>query len=162
MVMSCTLDLMYKNIILIGFIAFALLGCDSKKGAFLETVESKNDVPTAVNKFLATIKAQKLTHFQTIDHAANAKEVGLRLKPETVIVFGNPKMGTKLMECNPSIGLDLPLKILFSTDYEGKTTITYTNPEYWSLKHNIKDKKCLEIIRKAHIALQNLAEEASK
>ena len=151
-----------KNVILLGFMAFALLGCDSKKGAFLETVETKNDVPTAVNKLLAVIKKKGLQHFQTIDHAQNAKTVNLRLKPETVVIFGNPKMGTKLMECNPSMGLDLPLRILFTTDYEGKTTISYTNPEYWSLKHNIKDKKCLAIIRKAHIALQNLAEAAAK
>ena len=151
-----------KRILFIGLIGFALLGCDSKKGAFLETVETQNDVPTAVAKLIATIKAKELTHFQTIDHAKNAKDAGLRLKPETVVIFGNPKMGTKLMQCNPSMGLDLPLRILFSTDYEGKTTITYTNPEYWSLKHNIKDKNCLAIIKKASIALQNLAEAAAK
>jgi len=147
---------------LIGLIGFALLGCENKKGAFLETVETQNDVPTAVAKLISTIKAQGLTHFETIDHAKNAKEAGLRLKPETVVVFGNPKMGTLLMQCNPSMGLDLPLRMLFSTDYEGKTTITYTNPEYWTLKHNIKDKKCLGIIQKANIALQNLAEAAAK
>ena len=151
-----------NKILFIGLIGFALLGCDSKKGAFLETVETQNDVPTAVAKLITTIKAKELTYFQTIDHAKNAKDVGLRLKPETVVIFGNPNMGTKLMECNPSMGLDLPLKILFSTNYEGKTTITYTNPEYWSLKHNIKDKKCLGIIKKAHIAMQNLSEEAAK
>ncbi len=151
-----------KKLLLIGFIGLTLIGCDSKKGAFLETVETQNDVPTAVAKLIATIKAKELTHFQTIDHAKNAKDVGLRLKPETVVIFGNPKMGTLLMQCNPSMGLDLPLRILFSTDYEGKTTITYTNPEYWSLKHNIKDKKCLGIIKKAHIAMQNLSQEAAK
>ncbi len=151
-----------QKLILITFIGFMLLGCENKKGAFLETVETQNDVPTAAAKLIAAIKAKELTHFQTIDHAKNAKGVDLRLKPETVVVFGNPKMGTKLMQCNPSMGLDLPLRMLFSTDYEGKTTITYTNPEYWSLKHNIKDKKCLGIIKKAHIAMQNLAETAAK
>jgi len=151
-----------KKLFLIGLIGFALVGCDSKKGAFLETLETQNDVPTAVAKLIATIKAKELTHFQTIDHAKNAKDAGLRLKPETVVIFGNPKMGTKLIQCNPSMGLDLPLRILFSTNYEGLTTITYTNPEYWSLKHNIKDKKCLAIIKKAHIAMQNLADKAAK
>jgi uncharacterized protein (DUF302 family) len=151
-----------KKILLIALLSLAMTGCENKKGAFLETVETENDVPAAVAKLVATIKANELTHFQTIDHAKNAKDVGLRLKPETVVVFGNPKMGTLLMQCNPSMGLDLPLRILFSTDYEGKTTITYTNPEYWSLKHNIKDKKCLNIIKKAHIAMQNLAQEAAK
>jgi uncharacterized protein (DUF302 family) len=151
-----------KKILLIALLSLAMTGCENKKGAFLETVETENDVPAAVAKLVAAIKANELTHFQTIDHAKNAKDVGLRLKPETVVVFGNPKMGTLLMQCNPSMGLDLPLRILFSTDYEGKTTITYTNPEYWSLKHNIKDKKCLNIIKKAHIAMQNLAQEAAK
>ena len=151
-----------KKLLLIGFITLAFVGCDSKKGAFLETLETQNDVPTAVAKLIATIKAKELTHFQTIDHAKNAKDMGLKLKPETVVIFGNPKMGTLLMQCNPSMGLDLPLRILFSTSYEGTTTITYTNPEYWTLKHNIKDKKCLAIIKKAHIAMQNLADEAAK
>ncbi len=151
-----------KKTVLIALLGFALLGCENKKGAFLETVETKNDAPTAVAKFIKIVKDQGLVYFETIDHAKNAKEAGLRMRPETVVVFGNPQMGTKLMQCNPSIGLDLPLKMLFSTDYEGKTTITYTNPEYWSLKHNIKDKQCLEIIRKANIAMQNLAEAAAK
>lgn len=150
---------MYK-LFLIGLVGLFLIACDSKKGTFINTVKSENDVPTAVAKLEKLIKAQKLTHFQTIDHQANAKAVKLNLKPETIVVFGNPKMGTILMQCNPSIGLDLPLRMLFTTDYAGYTTISYTNPEYWSLKHNIRDKNCLNIINKAKMALQNLAEEA--
>ena len=151
-----------KRLLLIGLIGFALVGCDSKKGTFLETVESQNDVPTAVAKLKKLIEEEGLNYFDTIDHQANANGVKMNLKPETVVVFGNPKMGTVLMNCNPSMGLDLPLRMLFSTDYEGKTTITYTNPEYWSLKHNIKDPNCLAILNKAKIALDNLAEEAGK
>jgi uncharacterized protein (DUF302 family) len=148
------------KIILAGIVALSLLGCDSKKGTFIETVQSQNDVPTAVAKLESLIKKQGLTHFSTIDHKENAKNVQMNLKPETVVVFGNPKMGTVLMNCNPSMGIDLPLRMLFTTDYEGLTTISYTNPEYWSLKHNIKDKNCLAIITKAKIALGKLAEEA--
>ena len=147
---------------LIGLIGFSLLGCDGKKGTFLNTVESENDLPTAVAKLEKLIKEQGLTHFSTIDHRANAQGVNMNLKPETVVVFGNPKMGTVLMNCNPSMGLDLPLRMLFTTDYEGLTTITYTNPEYWSLKHNIKDKNCLNILNKAKMALDNLAKESGK
>ena len=66
------------------------------------------------------------------------------------------------MNCNPSMGLDLPLRILISTNYEGITSLTFTNPEYWSLKHNIKDKNCLAILNKAKIALTSLAQEAGK
>jgi len=151
-----------KRLLLLGLIGFAFVGCDSKKGTFLETLESQNDVPTAVAKLKKLIKEEGLNYFDTIDHQANANGVKMNLKPETVVVFGNPKMGTVLMNCNPSMGLDLPLRMLFSTDYEGKTTITYTNPEYWSLKHNIKDPNCLAILNKAKIALDNLAEKAGK
>ena len=151
-----------KKVLFVGLIGLVILGCDSKKGTFLERVESQNDVPTAVAKLKRLIKEQNLTYFHTIDHQANAHRVKMNLKPESVVVFGNPKMGTVLMNCNPSMGLDLPLRMLFSTDYEGKTTITYTNPEYWSLKHNIKDKNCLSILNKAKLALAELAEEAGK
>jgi len=151
-----------KRVLLVGLIGLMLVGCDNKKGAFIKTVETQNDVPTAVKKLISRIKEQKLTYFETIDHAKNAKDSGMRLTPESVVVFGNPKMGTILMQCNPSMGLDLPLRMLFSTDYEGKTTISYTNPEYWSLKHNIKDKKCLTILNKASMALEDLAEAASR
>jgi len=138
-----------------------LLGCDHK-GSFVKTIESQNDIHTAVEKFKNLIESKGLTHFYTIDHSQNASEVNMNLKPEILVVFGNPKMGTVLMNCNPSIGLDLPLHMLFTTNYEGLTSISYTNPEYWSLKHNIKDKNCLSIINKAKIALDALAEAAGK
>jgi len=151
-----------KKLFLFTLLAFTLLGCDSKKGTFLETVVSQNDHKTSVNKLQKLINEQALTLFETIDHKANAHAVQMNLKPETLVVFGNPKMGTVLMNCNPSMGLDLPLRILVSTDYEGITTFIYTNPEYWSLKHNIKDQNCLSIINKAKMALSNLAKKAGE
>ena len=151
-----------RKLLLIGLVGFTLLGCDSKKGTFLETIESENNHSASVAKLEKLIIDQGLTHFSTMDHRANARNVNMNLKPETVVVFGNPKMGTVLMNCNPSMGLDLPLRMLVTTNYEGKTSIIYTNPEYWSLKHNIKDKNCLNILTKAKLALANLAEEAGK
>ena len=153
---------MMKKISIFLFIGLILLGCDNKKGTFLKTVQSQNSQEASVAKLKNLIKKQELTLFETIDHKANATAVKMDLKPETVVVFGNPKMGTVLMNCNPSIGLDLPLRILVSTNYEGITSFTYTNPEYWSLKHNIKDKNCLKIINKATMALADLTEKASK
>jgi len=151
-----------KRLLILTVIGFSLLGCDTKKGTFLETIQSQNSQEVSVAKLKKLIKEEQLTLFETINHKANAAAVKMDLKPETVIVFGNPKMGTVLMNCNPSIGLDLPLRILVTTNYEGLTSFTYTNPEYWSLKHNIKDKNCLAIINKAGIALTNLTKKASK
>jgi len=150
-----------RKTVLISLVGLALVGCENKRGAFLETLETNNSVPIATEKLIAALPAKGLTHINTIDHAKAAKSVGMRLEPETVVVFGNPTIGTKLMKCNPSMGLELPLRILFTHDEGGITTITYTNPEYWTLKHNIKDKTCLAIIQQAHIALQELAEKAA-
>ena len=141
--------------------AFILMGCSNSKGAFIETVESQNDFKTTVSKLETLIKKQGLTHFYTIDHTKNAKDTNMTLKPERVVVFGNPKMGTVLMNCNPSIGLDLPLRMLVTQNYKGLTTLTYTNPEYWSLKHNVKEPKCLDILKKAKIALGALADKVA-
>jgi len=151
-----------KRLLILTVIGFSLLGCDTKKGTFLETIQSQNSHEVSVAKLKKLIQEEQLTLFETIDHKANATAVKMDLKPETVVVFGNPKMGTVLMNCNPSMGLDLPLRILVTTNYEGITFFTYTNPEYWSLKHNIKDKNCLSIINKASIALAELIEKASK
>jgi len=151
-----------KRLLILACVGFALLGCDTKKGTFLETIQSQNSQEVSVAKLKTLIKQQQLTLFETIDHKANATAVNMNLKPETIVVFGNPKMGTVLMNCNPSMGLDLPLRILVSTNYEGITSFTYTNPEYWSLKHNIKDKNCLAIINKAAIALADLTQKASQ
>ena len=151
-----------KRLLLIPLFSLVFIACDSKKATFLESINIEGDVPTAVAKFIKIVKDQNLTHFETIDYSKNAKDAGLRLKPESVVVFGNIQMGSKLMECNPSMGLDLPLKMLFSTTYEGQTSLTYTNPEYWTLKHNIKDKNCLAIINKAAFAMEDLADAMSK
>jgi len=149
-----------KHIISIGLLSFLLIGCQN--GNMLTTIESQNDVPTAVHKLKSIIKTKGLTHFSTINHQENATKIGLDLNPDTVVIFGNPKVGTLLMQCNPSLGIDLPLRILFKTDDQGKTTISYFNPELWEFKYHITDKKCLNILKKTKIALENITKAISK
>ena len=154
--------LMFMKILLSTIMLVLFVGCDNKKGTFIETVQSQNSHEVSTQNLKMLIKNKGLRLFHLIDHKSNADAVKMNLKPETVIVFGNPKMGTTLMNCNSSMGLELPLRILVSTDYEGITTFSYTNPEYWSLKHNIKDKQCLAILIKAKTALHNLCKAASQ
>jgi len=149
-----------KHIISIGLLSFLLVGCQN--GNMLTTIESQNDVTTAVHKLESIIKTKGLTHFSTINHKDNAEKIGLELNPDTVVIFGNPKVGTLLMQCNPSLGIDLPLRILFKTDDQGKTTISYFNPELWELKYHITDKKCLTILKKTKIALDNITKAIAK
>lgn len=149
-----------KNILTMGLLVFLLVGCNN--GVLLETIESQNDVPTAITKLQNILKAKGLTHFATIDHKANAEMIGLNLNPDTVVIFGNPMVGTLLMQCNPSLGIDLPLRILFKTNETGKTTISYFNPELWKIKHNITDKKCLKILKNTKTALEKITQAIAK
>ncbi len=153
---------MMKTFFYAGLLLLFLGGCEHKEASFIETYKSKNDVSTATQKLITRIKEEGLTYYGTIDHSENAKKVGLRLPQKTIVLFGNPHFATTLMKCNASMGVDLPLRILISSTYEGEVSIIYTNPEYWSLKHNIKDQTCLRILNKASVALEDLAEYAAK
>jgi len=72
-----------------------------------------------------------------IDHAAAAATVGLELRPTTVIVFGNPRGGTPLMQAVQTIGIDLPLKALVWEDAEGRTWLGYNDPMWLAARHGI-------------------------
>ncbi|RLA77293.1 MAG: DUF302 domain-containing protein [Epsilonproteobacteria bacterium] len=151
-----------KKVLLLVSLLLIFAGCENKKGTFIKTVQSPYTTEEGVKKFEEILEDKGLSVFQVIDHAQNAKHSEMELLPNTLVVFGNPKMGTVLMQCNPTMGMDLPLKMVFYTDYTGVSWISYTNPEYYTLKHNIKDKNCLAVITKANKALQTLAEALSK
>jgi len=151
-----------KTFFYLGAILLFLSGCEHKEASFIETCKSQNDVSTTTKKLIAHIKEEGLNYYGIFDHSQKAKKVGLRLPQKTIVLFGNPHFATTLMKCNASMGLDLPLRILVSSTYEGDVSISYTNPEYWSLKHNIKDQTCLRILNKASMALEDLADYAAK
>jgi uncharacterized protein (DUF302 family) len=77
-----------------------------------------------MDRLEAVVKAKGLTVFARIDHAAGAARVGLPLPPTAVLVFGNAKGGTPLMQAAQTIGIDLPSKALFWQDAAGKTLLS--------------------------------------
>ena len=81
-----------------------------------------------------------ITVFARIDHAKGAKKVGMELPPTTLIIFGTPKIGTPLMQSNPRIGLDLPLKALAWQDADGTVKLGYTDPAWLAKRHGIADR----------------------
>src|SRR5262249_16297470 len=78
----------------------------------------------------AEIKAKGMTVFARIDHAAGAAQAGLSLRPTEVLIFGNAKAGTPLMQSNQTIGIDLPLKALVWEDADGKVWLSYNEPSW--------------------------------
>jgi len=83
------------------------------------------------------IRAHGLNVFARIDHAAGAAEVGLTLRPTELIIFGNARGGTPLMQSVQIVGIDLPLKALVWQDTAGKTWISYNEPNWIAQRHGI-------------------------
>jgi uncharacterized protein (DUF302 family) len=81
------------------------------------------------------VKAKGLTVFARIDHAAGAAQVGLPLPPTELLIFGNAKGGTPLMQSVQTIGIDLPLKALVWQDASGTTRLSYNDPNWLAKRH---------------------------
>lgn len=136
-----------------------MLGCqDRDKQGFIIENQSAYEFEQTIDILKDAITKQPaLNQLGTIDHAKNGQDINQTIKANTVILFDNPLMATRLIDCNPSMGIDLPLRLLVSKNYQGHVHIQYTNPEYWSLKHNVKDKTCLHILSQAKILLEDLS-----
>jgi uncharacterized protein (DUF302 family) len=103
----------------------------------LITVQSNFGPDETTNKLEAAVKAKGMTIFAKIDHAAGAIAVGLPLRPTTVVVFGNAKGGTLLMQSVQTSGIDLPLKALVWQDASGATWLSYNDPNWIAKRHGL-------------------------
>jgi uncharacterized protein (DUF302 family) len=103
----------------------------------LLTYASDIDARQAADRLQARIESEGLALFARIDHAAGAEAVGLELRPTTLLVFGNARAGTLLMQAEPSIGIDLPLKALVWKDDAGRTQVSFNDPAWLARRHGI-------------------------
>ena len=101
----------------------------------LVTVRSSYSLKETLKRLETEVKAKGLTVFARIDHAAGAAEVGLSLRPTELLIFGNAKGGTPLMQSVQTIGIDLPLKILIWQDEAGGTWLSYNDPTWLAKRH---------------------------
>jgi uncharacterized protein (DUF302 family) len=101
----------------------------------LITVPSRLGPKETMDRLENEIKAKGLTIFARVDHAAGAAEVGLTLRPTELLVFGNAKGGTPLMQADQTVGIDLPLKALVWRDGSGKTWLSYNDPSWLAKRH---------------------------
>ena len=103
----------------------------------LKTIQSSFGPQETMQRLEAEIKVRGMTVFARINHAVLAAEVGLTLRPTEVILFGNPRGGTPLMQANQTIGIDLPLKALVWEDASGKTWLSYNEAGWLAKRHQI-------------------------
>jgi uncharacterized protein (DUF302 family) len=105
----------------------------------LVTIASRHGVKETMDRLEADLRAKGITLFARIDHGAGAASVDLPLRPTEVIVFGNPKAGTPLMQAQQTFGIDLPLKILGWQDDAGKVWLTYNDLAWLARRHGLGD-----------------------
>ncbi|MEZ8583650.1 DUF302 domain-containing protein [Vibrio cyclitrophicus] len=118
--------------------------------------QSNYSVKETADRFESIAKSKGLTLFARIDHQKNASSVDLELRPTEVIIFGNPKVGTPLMQCQQDVAIDLPQKVLVTEDSNKKVWLSYNDPNYLMERHAING--CDEVIKKISGVLSKLSE----
>jgi len=123
------------------------------------SIKSAHDVNVTADRLERTLKMKGMTVFARIDHAEGAQKVGKKLRPTQLIIFGNPKVGTPLMQCRQSVAIDLPQKALIWEDEAEQVWLSYNDPKYLAKRHGING--CDEVIKKIEHALGNFAKAAT-
>ncbi len=128
-------------------------------GSGLIHQKSTYSVKQTADNLVNILNKKGMTLFAHIDHTAGAEKVGKTLRPTEVIVFGNPKVGTPLMQCAQSAAIDLPQKALIWEDEKGDVYFSYNDPSYLVSRHNISG--CEKVIKKITKALSAFAKAST-
>jgi uncharacterized protein (DUF302 family) len=126
----------------------------------LTTIRSHFDHKETLNRLDAAIKAQGMTVFARIDHTMAAAEAGLELRPTKLIIFGNARGGTPLMQSVQTVGIDLPLKALVWEDASGTIWLSYNEPEWIAQRHSIANGEL--VVSKMTAALHAMSRKATQ
>ena len=124
------------------FLSLILLSISSAHANAKDMIikQSSHSVSITIDRLKKVLESKGITIFARVDHAAGAKKVGKKLAPTQLLIFGNPKLGTPLMQSSQKIGLDLPLKAIAWQDKDGKVWLGYMSPAYLKAKYGITDK----------------------
>jgi uncharacterized protein (DUF302 family) len=125
----------------------------------LKSIRSRFGQKETMDRLEAEIRAHGMTVFARIDHAAGAAEVGLTLPPTELIIFGNARGGTPLMQSVQTVGIDLPLKALVWEDTAGKTWISYNEPSWIAQRHSVANAE--PVVSKMAAALSAMSKAAA-
>jgi len=135
-----------------------LSSCNTEDNG-LVTKESPYTVETTYKRLQAIIDNNpNLKILLELDHSKNAASVGLELNATRIIMFGNPKLGTPLMQASETVAIDLPQKIIIYATDKNTAKITYNNPMYLKKRHAIEGKDA--ILQKISDALNMITDKA--
>jgi uncharacterized protein (DUF302 family) len=128
-------------------------------GDGLIKVKSPYPVEQTLDRFEQAARGKGMTIFTRIDHAAGAASVNKDLRPTTLLIFGNPRVGTLLMQSNQTAAIDLPMKALAWKDADGQVWLAYNDPAYLVQRHAITDRDA--VVEKMRNALRAFCKAAT-
>lgn len=147
---------------LIALLVFVFLGITTTQTIAqdgIEIIQSEQSVEETTDRLEKVLKDNGLNIFEKVNHQEGATSVNMDLPPTTVLIFGNPKLGTPLMQCAPTTAIDLPQKMLIWEDEDGQVNVGYNSPDYLKKRHNIEG--CDQELQKISGALKKFAQAAA-
>lgn len=152
-------------------LAFALAGCASQPDTTparnpaatpygIVAVKSAHAFPDTVARLKADVTAKGLMFFDEVDQQKLAADAGIATQPSTLLVFGNPALGTQFITANPQAGIDWPVRLLAYQDAAGQVWVEYTDFAYIAQRHGIASrdpqfKKASEVIASVASSVAN-------
>jgi uncharacterized protein (DUF302 family) len=122
----------------------------------MTTAQSPHSVADTVERAEAALAKRDIELFARVDHAAGARSVGLELPDEVLLVFGDARVGTLLMQSDPSIGYELPLRLLVWDD-RGRTTLGYVAPTELASSYDVAERA--EVLERMSGLMAQLVQE---
>jgi uncharacterized protein (DUF302 family) len=139
--------------------ALLLIATGLYAGEGVISVKSSHSVEETADRLEDVLREKGMTVVARINHGEAASKAGLELRPTQLVIFGNPKVGTPLMQCEQSVALDLPQKALIWEDESGTVWVSFNDPRYLAKRHDLQG--CEETLAKIRNALGNFANAAA-
>jgi uncharacterized protein (DUF302 family) len=124
----------------------------------LVAADSPDSVAVAMDRLLAALKRRGISTFARVDHGGGARAAGLELADEELLIFGDPRVGTLLMQSDPEIGYELPLRVL-CWDAGGQTKLGYRRPSELAERYALSARK--ELLARMDALLEELLAEST-
>lgn len=128
----------FTPLLLVLLLASATSRADSDDGVI--RVKSAVPMSEAISRIKADIASKGIKFFSEIDQSKLAADAGIKLRPSTLLVFGNPPLGTQFITANPNAGLDWPVRLLLTQDDNGEVWAVWTDFEWIAKRHNIRNR----------------------
>jgi uncharacterized protein (DUF302 family) len=128
------------SLLLLFLLAAVASGARADSDDGIVRVKSAVPMAEAIARIKADIAGKGIRFFSEIDQSKLADDAGIKLRPSTLLVFGNPPLGTQFITSNPNAGLDWPVRLLLTQDGNGDVWAVWTDFGWIAKRHNITDR----------------------